>query len=156
MGILTIFPLLRIPFSGLKISSYYHIVYFNPQFWWSIILLLSHPYFWSSSWNETDNSTGNKHSSIISTTSQGIYQLPISRSHSGQIRISPTFNLKSELDGGWTNLFETYAQVKLDHETPSFGVKITHIWVATTWWWSKWYTPLKLTAEKTPSEGSCS
>ena len=31
-----------------------------------------------------------------------------------------------------TNPFEKYANVKLDHETPSFGVKMKNIWVATT------------------------
>ena len=30
----------------------------------------------------------------------------------------------SELVGGWTNPFEKYESVKLDHETPRFGVKI--------------------------------
>ena len=28
------------------------------------------------------------------------------------------------LVGGWTNPFEKYAQVKLDHETPRIGVKV--------------------------------
>ena len=28
------------------------------------------------------------------------------------------------LAGGWTNRYEKYATVKLDHETPSFGMKI--------------------------------
>ena len=30
----------------------------------------------------------------------------------------------THLGGGWTNPFEKYAIVKLDHETPIFGVKI--------------------------------
>ena len=37
-----------------------------------------------------------------------------------------------QLVGGWTNPFEKYIFVKLDHETSGIGVKIKNIWVATT------------------------
>ena len=39
------------------------------------------------------------------------------------------FGDKQFLGGGWTNPFEKYAQVKLDHVP---RVKIKNIWVATT------------------------
>ena len=36
----------------------------------------------------------------------------------------PSFPFQGKLVGGWSNPVEKYAQVKLDHETPIFGVKI--------------------------------
>ena len=35
---------------------------------------------------------------------------------------------ESRLVGGWTDPSEKYAQVKLDHETPNFGIKTKILW----------------------------
>ena len=38
-----------------------------------------------------------------------------------------------KLVGGWTNPFEKYAQVKLDHFFQGSGMNIKNVWVATTY-----------------------
>ncbi len=50
----------------------------------------------------------------------------------GELAVSFREGSTRHLVGGWTNPFEKYATVKLDHETPGIGVKIKNIWVATT------------------------
>ena len=50
---------------------------------------------------------------------------------SSLIPLQNGYIINTSLGGGF-NPFETYAQVKLDHETPQIGMKRNNIWVATT------------------------
>ena len=60
---------------------------------------------------------------------------------------------KSLLVGGWTNPFEKYANLKLDHETPIFGVKIPKKnWIATAFLGS-YYHPKQCTIRGFPKLG---
>ena len=52
----------------------------------------------------------------------GLQKIHTQWNHKG-LRIHP----RCFLIGGWTNPFEKYAQVKLDHETPGIGMNIKNI-----------------------------
>ncbi len=51
----------------------------------------------------------------------------------------PKIVSEGTLVGGWTNPFEKYAQVKLDHFPRDRGKNSKNVWIATTEYYLEWH-----------------